>query len=124
MYRLQNGFKQSLRPRFALLYGEERFDHLMERLALIADRYSHLCPCASETKRVLDERSCLLITYGDMIKDDNQTNRSPLSLLSRFAVDYLKPEISDIHILPFFPYSSDDGFSVINYRTVDPDFGN
>jgi len=120
MYRLQNGFKDSLRPRFALLYGDEHFDHLMERLALVADRYSHLCPRSNETKEVWDEKSCLLITYGDMIMDDKE---APLSVLSRFVVDYLKPEISDIHILPFFPYSSDDGFSVIDYRTVDQDLG-
>jgi sucrose phosphorylase len=28
-----------------------------------------------------------------------------------------------VHILPFFPYSSDDGFSVIDYAWVDPELG-
>ena len=28
-----------------------------------------------------------------------------------------------LHILPFFPYSSDDGFSVMDYRAVDPALG-
>ncbi|MCG8475253.1 MAG: sugar phosphorylase, partial [Cytophagales bacterium] len=31
---------------------------------------------------------------------------------------------SSLHVLPFFPYSSDDGFSVIDYRIVDPALGN
>ena len=31
--------------------------------------------------------------------------------------------INTIHILPFYPYSSDDGFSVIDYKKVDPACG-
>ena len=48
----------------------------------------------------------------------------PLETLTRFSKNHLKDIISIIHILPFFPYSSDDGFSVIDYRRINPDYGN
>jgi sucrose phosphorylase len=35
----------------------------------------------------------------------------------------LQDLINTVHILPFFPYSSDDGFSVIDYRQIDPALG-
>jgi sucrose phosphorylase len=31
--------------------------------------------------------------------------------------------VPGVHILPFFPYSSDDGFSIIDYEQVNPDWG-
>ena len=31
--------------------------------------------------------------------------------------------VDDIHLLPFYPYSSDDGFSVIDYKQVNPALG-
>jgi sucrose phosphorylase len=36
---------------------------------------------------------------------------------------YARGVITGVHVLPFFPYSSDDGFSVIDYTAVNPDFG-
>lgn len=66
------------------------------------------------------EDDILLITYGDSIY---QQGIPPLQTLYQFANDYLKGAINCIHILPFFPYSSDDGFSVIDFRQVNSDLG-
>lgn len=68
-----------------------------------------------------DEKSIILITYGDSITVKGE---KPLITLNRFLKNYLAEHISHVHILPFFPYSSDDGFSVINYREVNPSLGN
>lgn len=68
-----------------------------------------------------DERKVFLITYGDVIKKEGE---NPLKTLHSFAQQYLKGSISTIHILPFFPYSSDDGFSVKDFYAVDPALGN
>lgn len=62
----------------------------------------------------------LLISYGNSIIEEHRT---PLNTLHHFARHYLTDVISSIHILPFYPYSSDDGFSVINYRKVNPELG-
>ncbi|MCK5914998.1 MAG: alpha-glucosidase C-terminal domain-containing protein, partial [Deltaproteobacteria bacterium] len=60
------------------------------------------------------------ITYGDMIKGQGDT---PLSTLHNFVNTYNLGAINTLHILPFFPYSSDRGFSVVNFKTVDRRLG-
>ena len=67
-----------------------------------------------------DQGDVILITYGNTIKNDNEL---PLVSLSKFLDKYLKGHITAVHILPFFPFSSDDGFSVIDYSTVNPSLG-
>lgn len=61
-----------------------------------------------------------MITYGDTLKEKSE---KPLITLEKFLKKYLKGIISHVHILPFFPYSSDDGFSVIDYYKVNPELG-
>lgn len=68
----------------------------------------------------LSERDAILITYGDAFHDQSGT---PLDCLRRFAVEQLGDAISAIHLLPCFPYTSDDGFSVQDYYRIDPDLG-
>ncbi len=68
-----------------------------------------------------DEGTVILITYADQVRAEGC---APLEALRRFLEDYhLSDCFSTLHILPFFPYSSDDGFSVVDYRKVDPEFG-
>ncbi len=62
----------------------------------------------------------VLITYGATVVAPGE---APLRTLRRFLDDYVGDGFSAVHILPFFPYSSDDGFSVIDYRIVDPALG-
>ena len=66
------------------------------------------------------QQDILLITYGDSILEENV---QPLKSLHKFLNRYLKGSINCVHILPFFPYSSDDGFSVIDFRKVNPELG-
>lgn len=71
--------------------------------------------------RGLIERDAILITYGDQVQEDGYF---PLTSLTEFCCQHLKGIVNGLHILPFFPYSSDDGFSVIDYFQVDPALGN
>ncbi|HEX2906248.1 MAG TPA: sugar phosphorylase [Phototrophicaceae bacterium] len=68
----------------------------------------------------LSERDALIIAYGDHVQHNSE---APLQTLHTFASTYLKDLISGIHILPFYPYTSDDGFSVVDYQTVNPELG-
>lgn len=62
----------------------------------------------------------VLITYGNsMVEPD----RKPLKTLCRFLSRFADGLFSIVHILPFFPYSSDDGFAVMDYYAVNPDLG-
>jgi glucosylglycerate phosphorylase len=66
------------------------------------------------------ERNITLITYGDSLRRAGET---PLNTLGDFLNERLHGVISTVHILPFYPYSSDDGFSVIDYHAVNPELG-
>lgn len=68
----------------------------------------------------LSEKDIVLITYGDQVNKDYEPS---LHTLKMFVDRHLKGVINSIHILPFYPYSSDDGFSVVNYSAVDPRMG-
>lgn len=62
----------------------------------------------------------LLITYGNSLQDGTH---KPLDLLNDFLRRYLKGVINGVHILPFFPFTSDDGFAVTDYLSVNPQLG-
>ncbi len=71
-------------------------------------------------KHLWDETEIALITYGSSIRHGDE---KPLQTLHQFLGNRVGDAISAVHILPFFPFSSDDGFSVIDYLAVDPDLG-
>ncbi|MFK8114004.1 MAG: sugar phosphorylase [Rubripirellula sp.] len=67
------------------------------------------------------ERDTVLITYADQIRSSRDT---PLKAQLDFLLDHhLDDVIECVHLLPFCPYTSDDGFSVVDYLEVDPDSG-
>ena len=70
-------------------------------------------------KNLWSEEDFFLITYADSIKKKKVKN---LTILADFLNKYCK-EFSFVHILPFFPYSSDDGFAVKNFKTVNSEHG-
>jgi len=66
------------------------------------------------------EKDALLITYGNSILDGAH---KPLDLLHDFLLRRMKGVVNGVHILPFFPYTSDDGFAVSDFRAVNPQLG-
>lgn len=68
----------------------------------------------------LSEKDVVLITYGDQVIRDHEAS---LETLKKFLDNHLEGVINSIHILPFYQSSSDDGFSVVNYSSVDPHMG-
>ena len=109
--------------RLKRIYGdmpEVNVSQLMERLAMLVGRYGvglNPQPCES----LYSENDVVLITYADSVFGEE--DKKPIATLRRFCDKYLRHNISCIHILPFSPWSSDDGFSVIDYREVNPDYG-
>ncbi len=67
-----------------------------------------------------DETDTLVITYGNSIVDGVH---KPLDLLRHFLEENLSGVISGVHILPFFPFTSDDGFAVTDYTVVNSNLG-
>jgi glycosidase len=99
------------------LYGDKRAETIFRRLADLIARYEQEIP---KKRYRFTEKDVVLITYGDSFL---RSGEKPLRTLTRFLERHLKGIVSTVHILPFFPYSSDDGFSVIDYRSVDQDLG-
>ena len=66
------------------------------------------------------QRDAIVITYGDSLQDNNE---KPLVTLRRFLDDHTASLLSGVHILPFYPWSSDDGFAVIDYSSVNDALG-
>jgi sucrose phosphorylase len=133
----QADLSSSLLAHLVALYGEEKGRATLERLQRLLDRYPSprpssrrrqggraggSAPAGDEGSRPisLTQRDAILITYPDQV---HEPGRFPLQALARFCDKYLSDLVSGIHILPFYPSSSDDGFSVIDYRAVDPALG-
>lgn len=69
---------------------------------------------------IWSEKDSYVITYGNTFIDGAH---KPLDLLNDFLDKYLKDKISGVHILPYFPFTSDDGFAVTDYRSVNSALG-
>ena len=116
--------KQKLVNHLSIIYPDENLEELADR---IIDTFWP----ASGKRRIIEshlpsedawsESTAMVITYGDSLKKEGEY---PLHTLHRFLNENLKGTINSVHILPFFPYSSDDGFSVMDYDEVREDLGN
>lgn len=103
------------------LYPPEQAQSLEGRLRKLGREFAAAHPNLANQDRGLtaDQSEVLLIAYGDQVKPGAG---SPLKGLLEFMTERL-PGFTGLHLLPHFPYSSDDGFSVIDYRQVDPALG-
>lgn len=112
----------SLLPRLVRLYGERGAACCERILALAQSAAGARRPSArgADAPR-WDERDAVLITYPDQV---HAPGEPPLATLRRYLVDEDWDKLlSTVHLLPFYPYSSDGGFSVVDYRAVDPRLG-
>ncbi|MCF7928209.1 MAG: sugar phosphorylase [Spirochaetales bacterium] len=105
--------------------GEESLPALVDLIDSWRERVNNSPAAAGRTEGSgswlpLDQQDAFIITYGDQFHGPEEM---PLEYLHRFFSERLEGIVSGIHILPFFPYSSDDGFSIIDYRLVNPEWG-
>ncbi|MCP1313472.1 sugar phosphorylase [Halomonas sp. 707D7] len=129
-------FEQTLHRYLVHLYGE-RADEVARRIGQHVAYFrearargeSQDGTPVTKARRVTDgernaplwsEKDQWVISYGDSIVADDTP---PLTVLGDFLRRHLDGVISGVHVLPFFPWSSDDGFSVIHYREVNPALG-
>jgi glucosylglycerate phosphorylase len=100
------------------IYGAESAAQIEQRLLDLLERYRGKISKPEDAS--LSERDSLLITYGDQVQERGKAH---LQTLTEFCETQLKGIVGGVHILPFYPWSSDDGFSVKDYRAVDPALG-
>ncbi|MFA5264780.1 MAG: alpha-amylase family glycosyl hydrolase, partial [Opitutaceae bacterium] len=101
------------------LYGPAVASSCADKLAAMLDRFlaSGLTEQLNNRSRSLTQRDAILITYADQLREEG---RPPLQSLGKFAQRHLTGMVSGVHLLPFYPWSSDDGFAVKDYYEVDP----
>ena len=119
--------RERMLRRLAFLYGPEPAQKWMPELErILRVHHAHKPQELIDQEKNFDpaerftERDMVLITYGDSIKGDHG---STLKALHRFIKTYNRGAINTIHLLPFFPYSSDRGFAVVDFDAVDPKMG-
>lgn len=113
--------KQILRLIYSKEHSEVYFSDLKSLMDLYRkdgiiiekrEKYKH--------RSLLSEKDAFLITYADTLY---RKGEKPLRTLHRFLKEHVKNRVTGIHLLPFFPSSSDAGYAVINYKEVEPAFG-
>ncbi|WP_340114098.1 sugar phosphorylase [Maribellus mangrovi] len=109
-------FRKNIESRLRCIYQRDYSDKVLNDLVGVLDKYD----IKKSRSAKWDEKDVVLITYGDSIKT---TTEQPLKTLHTFLNEQLKEQLTVVHILPFFPFSSDDGFSVIDFREVNPELG-
>lgn len=109
---------ERLRDRLQRIYGEGGSEYLPKLRAVIEH---HQPPSANALRQRWDQRDVVLITYADQIR---LAGEPPLITLGQFLEqEQWASLINTVHLLPFYPSSSDDGFAVVDYRAVDAEVG-
>lgn len=108
---------EKINNRLAKLYPEETAQKAFKSIDKLVNKYK----LTIKSKEYhLSQKDIILITYGDQVSRNSEPT---LQTLNEFMDNHLKGVINSVHILPFYPYSSDDGFSVVDYVEVDPHMG-
>jgi sucrose phosphorylase len=108
-----NDFSGKLARHLQSIYKSGFNENLVNRILKLINRHYPPGP-------LWDEKDIVLITYGNTLM---QKGEPPLKTLDRFLYMNLSGIISCVHILPFFPYTSDDGFAVSDFMKVNSELG-
>ncbi len=111
-------FTERIRAHLRVLYPDADLDMLVPLVLEAIGIPGHAAHHPPEQRWT--SADAFLISYGDSVVDGD---RPPLQVLHQLVTERLEPAVSVVHVLPFNPYSSDRGFSVIDYEAVDPDLG-
>ena len=115
---MENKVNAKINKLIDLIYGETFTDtHRKVLLEKIGNAASLI---TEKRKSGWDEKDVVLITYADQF---SAAGESALPVFTRFYNKWLSHSFSHVHLLPFYPWSSDDGFSVIDYHEVAPETG-
>ncbi|CAH0122143.1 Glucosylglycerate phosphorylase [Paenibacillus sp. CECT 9249] len=114
-------FKESIftkiEEKLKSIYKEAYRDSFLEQFQALMDRWEK-----EQWVRIdpPSEKNIYLIAYGDSIFEQGEP---ALETLHRFLKQEVQDTITDVHLLPMFPYTSDDGFSVVDYNEINPELG-
>ncbi len=110
---------ENIKKLISEIYGSERSDRILEKINTLIRKYKSEL---KDNKPIpeLSEQSIALICYADNIYSPDEKS---LKIMGHFFIDNLQEIISHIHFLPFYPFTSDDGFAVQNFYKVKEEYG-
>lgn len=115
---MENKVNAKIKSLISLFYGDSFSEMQLESLS---EKISSAANVISEKRKSgWDEKDVVLITYADQFYNEGE---NALPVFTRFYNRWLSRSFSHVHLLPFYPWSSDDGFSVIDYHDVAPETG-
>ncbi|MFH7801823.1 alpha-amylase family glycosyl hydrolase [Enterobacter cloacae] len=115
---MENKVNAKIKSLISLVYGDSFSEMQLESLS---EKISSAANVISEKRKSgWDEKDVVLITYADQFYNEGE---NALPVFTRFYNRWLSRSFSHVHLLPFYPWSSDDGFSVIDYHDVAPATG-
>ena len=116
---MNESLKTNLNIHFQTIYGEildqNEILNLINDVLILYDMKDY-----DQSDPYWSQEDIFLISYGDTFFE-NEVKK--LKTLNKFMDKYAYPNFNNLHILPFFPYSSDDGFSIKDYEKVRHDLG-
>ena len=115
---MEKALTQKLETRLQRVYSDP--DKVKEAIRLIGN-YLDAYEKPEKTEKKLSEKDSILITYGNTIVKEKSKG---LEVLHDFLKKYVQEAIETVHLLPMYPYTSDDGFSVVDYRAISQELGN
>ena len=128
IFKISKSHSVKIKDKLKILYGKKKSKKSYKEIRRLLKVYhAHKTPEMIEWEKEFkkenrfSEKDSILITYGDLISNSGQP---PLETLSEISTTYFKSAFNTIHILPFFPSSSDRGFAIMDFEEVDPNLGN
>ncbi|HIH9250180.1 TPA: sugar phosphorylase [Enterobacter ludwigii] len=115
---MENKMQAKIKEIINLVYGESFSD---THFSVLLEKIDNAISVITDKRKVgWDEKDVVLITYADQFSAEGE---KALPVFTRFYNKWLSHSFSHVHLLPFYPWSSDDGFSVIDYHEVAPETG-
>jgi len=115
---MENNVNAKIKNLINLVYGESFSDAQFSELFKRIDRAG--AEINEKRKSGWNEKDVVLITYADQFSAPGE---KALPVFTRFYNRWLSRSFSHVHLLPFYPWSSDDGFSVVDYHAVASETG-
>ncbi len=115
---MENQVNEKIKALINLVYGKTFSE---AHLHMLLENIEKAASVITERRKMgWDEKDIVLITYADQFSEKGE---KALPVFTRFYNKWLSHSFSHVHLLPFYPWSSDDGFSVIDYHEVAPETG-
>jgi sucrose phosphorylase len=115
---MENKVNAKIKNLIGLVYGESFSE---AHLKVLIEKIDNTAKVITDKRKAdWDEKDVVLITYADQF---SSAGEKALPVFTRFYNKWLSRAFSHVHLLPFYPWSSDDGFSVMDYHEVAPETG-